>query len=150
MMLTLRGRDSELFQNLRSYILYYECPPYKMTQVAQLRVHFLTVGARPDSGVRRCLQLSNMPRRYCCPPPVHHYCRRTEHQGFLDTTCKKQEVVWPIPVGKILSPNNELMAVDFPLLVRPKNATWMWNRAPIRGPVYLTYTPSCGLWLEPL
>ena len=29
-----------------------------------------------------------------------------------------------MPVGRILSPNKELIAVDFPLLVRPKNATW--------------------------
>ena len=43
---------------------------------------------------------------------------------ILQPTCRKQLVVCPIPVGRILSPSRELMAVDFPLLVRPKKATY--------------------------
>ena len=30
-----------------------------------------------------------------------------------------------MPVGKIFPPSRELIAVDFPLLVRPKNATFL-------------------------
>ena len=30
-----------------------------------------------------------------------------------------------MPVGKIFPPSRELIAVDFPLLVRPKNATFV-------------------------
>ena len=39
------------------------------------------------------------------------------------STCRKQLVVWPMPVGRILSPRRELIAVDLPLLVLPKKAT---------------------------
>ncbi|CAH0702054.1 unnamed protein product [Spodoptera exigua] len=41
------------------------------------------------------------------------------------STCRKQLVVCPIPLGSILSCNIALITVLFPLLVRPKKATFM-------------------------
>ena len=42
-------------------------------------------------------------------------------------TLRKQFVVWPIPIGKILSCSMAFTVVLFPLLVRPKNATFIWS-----------------------
>ena len=47
-----------------------------------------------------------------------------EFVRILLPSCRKQLVVCPIPVGRILSRSRELMAVDSPLLVRPKKATY--------------------------
>ena len=44
-------------------------------------------------------------------------------------TVTKQLVVWPMPDGKIFSVSMAFITVLLPLLVRPKNATFMLSLA---------------------